>query len=279
MKAIIEFTHPNTGEEHRFFIELFDNPYVRHVVGLERKSKNWSCSRVRIPSVKRYSKKTVDCLWKQLLEQYNSFLSIFDLQDQFNIPTNFDRTNKYTNILHRVFTEYVEYKTYNKKKVKISNQAMLYAEEMNETIHELEKYISNKTRKNFEYVNWIEIQAQTNPSLIYRFSEEEKTNMVSQDCSVYGVKHILGKDYIISYLDEDNPDEWDIQNMHIGFCGFCIDAKGDLRRQWKDKKFVEYLNQNKVGYYPMGNMAEKELKELYSIMEVCWPFEVKVRYE
>lgn len=279
MKAIIELTHPDTGENHRFFIELFDNPYVRHVVGLERKSKNWTCRRVRIPSKKKYDKKKVDYLWEQLLGEYNSFLSIFDIEDQFNIPTKFDRTNKYTNILHRIFTEYVQYKTYNKKRLVISDQAVIHAEDMNETIHELEKYIANNTRENVDPIHWVDIQAETDPSLIYRFSDEEKNNMVSQDCSVYCVKHILGKDYLISYLDEDNPNEWDIQNMHIGFCGFCIDIDGDLRRQWKEQKFVEYLGENKVGYYPMGNMSENDLKELSSIMHKCWPLGVTVRYE
>ena len=281
MKAIIELTHPNTGEHHKCVIELFDNPYVRHVVSLERKSKNWTSRCIRIPSTKKYNEEEINYLWESILGYYNSFLSLFNIEDQFNIPAKFDHTNTYTNILHRIFTNYVQYKTYNNKKLLINKQAVDHVEDMNETIHELERYITNNTRENFDPIHWVDIQAETDPSLIYRFSEEEKNNMVSQDCSVYCVKHILGKDYLISYLDEDDPNEWDIQNMHIGFCGFCIDIDGDLRRQWKEQKFVDYLDNNKVGYYPMGNMSEKDLKELSNLMHICKPLVsgVTVRYE
>lgn len=281
MKAIIELTHPGTGEKLMFKIELFDNPYVRHVVSLERKSKSWSVRPIKIPSTKKYNEEEINSLWERILGSYNSFLSLFKIEDHFKIPTNFDHTNKYTNILHRIFTNYVENKTYNNKRLSISKQAVDYVEDMNETIHELERYISNKTKKNFDDVHWVDIQAATGPKFMYRFSEEEKNNMVSQDCSVYCVKHILGKDYIISYLDEDDPNEWDIQNMHIGYCGFCVDVDGDLRRQWKDQKFVEYLGENKVGYYPMGNMSEKDLKKLSNLTREHKIIEsgVTVRYE
>lgn len=281
MKAIIELTHPNTGEHHSFVIELFDNPYVRHVVSLERKSKNWTCRCIRIPSTKKYDEEEINFLWETILGHYNSFLSLFNIEDQFNIPAKFENTNKYTNILHRIFTNYVEHKTYNNKRLPINKQAIDCVENMNEAIHELERYITNNTRENVDPIHWVDIQAETDPSLIYRFSDEEKNNMVSQDCSVYCVKHILGKDYLISYLDEDNPNEWDIQNMHIGFCGFCVDIDGDLRKQWKEQKFVEYLGKNKVGYYPMGNMSEKDLKELSNLMHICKPLVsgVTVRYE
>lgn len=258
-------------KEYLLDIDLLDNNYVRHMIRNHHASGSWDYNHVAIPAEKNCSLEEIDSLWSHIRNLYYSFVIDMGLKDYVEPPLKFDGTNKYTNLLHRVFTNYdlngrFDGKIYEKKEMHISNNR-----EMNELIHELEKCIRNETKndfiENFGKVNWIDIQGQKNRDTMYHFTKEDMSE-VRDDVNVYCVKHILGKDHIIGYLDEDQSSHWDITTCHLSFCGFCVDYQGDLRRAWQYGPLKKWALDSKMGYYPVGNMSEDGINTLIELNKI-----------
>lgn len=267
------------NKEHTVTVNLLDNEYVNFMIENHEKSGDWNANYIKIPSCMPYDADEIDSLWKSILLSYRKFLEIIAHQDLINPPEVFDNTNIYTNILHRIFTTYSWHNTYCGVEVDYTQEGRDVVEQMNVDIHELEKYIVNSTRDNYEAVSWIDIQGQISAENRYFFSDEELQN-ISTTHTVYCVKHILGKDHIIAYLDEDVPDAWDVQTSFISYCGFCIDFRGDIRRAWKEQKFTQWLGNNSPGYYPVGDMSKEDLLLLNELTENTKDIKVvEVNYE
>lgn len=253
-------------QDYTVTINLLSNSYVEHMIKNHDTSGLWSEHTITIPSRMPYNFDEVNSLWKDILNCYNNFLSIIEHEDLVSPPEVFDMSNKYTNILHRVFTTYSWHETYFGNRVKYTQEGRDIVEDMNIYIHELEKYIENKTRNSFEPVTWMDIQGEIGAHNRYFFSDEELEN-ISTEHSVFCVKHILGKDHLIAYLDEDEPNHWDVQTSWISYCGFCIDLKGDIKRAWKDPNFNKWLKGSKIGYYPVGDMSQEDMDILSHLQE------------
>lgn len=253
-------------QDYTLTINLLDSSYVDHMISNHDTSGTWSEKLITIPSRMPYDSEQINSIWQDILRCYNIFLDIIDHEDLVSPPQVFDMTNKYTNILHRVFTTYSWHNTYFGNQVEYTEEGRNNVEDMNTYIHELEKYVENPTRESFNPVSWIDIQGEIGAHNRYFFSEEELEN-ISTEHSVYCVKHILGKDHLIAYLDEDDPDNWDVQTSWISYCGFCIDFKGDIRRAWKDSSFNEWLEESNAGYYPVGDMSQEDMDILSHLQE------------
>lgn len=263
-KAIITLRAGNS--DHKIVVNLLDNAYVDFLISNNTAATGWTEKLVSIPSRMPHNIDEINFLWQSILKCYAEFLDIINHADLLLPPAVFDMTNSYTNSLHRIFTTYSWHNTYFGIEVPYTQRGRDVVEEMNTLIHELEKYIENPTRNSFADVEWTDIQAEHGAHNRYFFSEEELEN-VSTDHSVYCVKHILGKDHLIAYLDEDSPAHWDVQTSWISYYGFCIDFKGDIRKAWKNPEFVQWLDGNQAGYYPVGDISDEHLSLLSDIEE------------
>jgi hypothetical protein len=253
-------------KEHTFRIDLLSNKYVDHLFEKHEISGNWSWQRVAVPSELDYDADRIKELWDGCLSCYYKFLDLIGAKDLAAPPETFDFTNKHTNTLHRIFTTYNISCTYYGVEYEFKQEALDEVEELNVLIHELEKYIPNKTiddfKKDFGKVAWIDIQGD-NHEKETRFnfyeSDREFVNNFSEYCNVFCIKHILGKDHLIGYLNEDESHHWDITNFHLGYCGFCLDFRGDLQRVWKYPPLKDWAGEVSLSYYPVGRISEEDM--------------------
>jgi len=269
--ARIKILTYSQNEIGSFYIDLLDNPYTDHLIENCNKNDMWVWQQYTIPFLLPHDPQKIYELWEKCIEKYNNFLYLIGAEDVINPPKKFDGTNKYTNFLHRVFTTYMENCEYGNSKYAFNPIAGNELESLNIYIHELEKYIPNNTINRFleknGSVSWLEIQSKTkfveNRFLFSDSHDQEYDDTVN----VFNIKHILGKDHLYGYLNEDVPDNFDIRKYQMAYCGFCIDYNEDLRRSWKYSPLKVWSRQKDISHYPVGTISKKDLKYVRELLK------------
>lgn len=282
MKAIITLLI-DEKETRDISIDLIDSKYVQHMIE-HNDANDWSFKLISAPAIIHNPEPdAAQKLWEEILHHYNTFLELTGAEDLIN-PPNFPEVDidnfaiphweivskHYTNLLHRVFTTYHNFQTYYGYEYRLTDDRKAALAELNTLVHKLERHIKNESQSNFvdQYgrLEWCEVRGTEDRSHAYWFDEDEKLE-ADTEANVHCIKHILGKDHLTAFFDDDDPHAWDVVTCWMGYCGFQIDFKGTLNQAWKHQPFLDWCDGEKIGHYPIGNICEEDLEYLQKISE------------
>lgn len=180
--------------------------------------------------------KTTEQDWQIILDSVNVLKSQgFKFETQ--LPKQYDSNQPLLNELHRFFTSNL-----------ISNPTHeKYLKDINSAVHRLEfntytfnrNYVKTTFTVNmleyvpFPSVYWLEFdQEEQNEN--YRFECYNEENLVILN------KSILGKSILNSFLDEDDPTEFDCTGIKGSRGGFTIDLNNDRRKLYNGPIFKDW---------------------------------------
>jgi len=247
-------------------INLFDNKFNDEMIKKFDNARDFTLSRITKPkpflSLDNTSK-----VWNNLRNSYYNFISTIQTEKILDIPIEFDKTNYWLNVLHRVFTTAFQHKTYMGDPIILTNDGMRYINDINDFCHILETMITNQTIKSWakKPITYFEFSC-SNLNKTTIINCEPYLNIVSQDADAYVLKHITGKDFLTAYFDDDTSNSWDVNNGHVTYVGFTLDPLGDFKRAWNDPDFINWINQygytGKIGFIPIGNLSDADKEKL-----------------
>lgn len=213
-----------------------DNHYLELFSKVEPYKKNF---------ISRYKqKKLIDHCWGVIVE--NSYL----LHKEYNLtidnlPTSFNFSQNTLNNIHRFFTK-------NSMSEKLPKHLL---KPINECVHTLESFCptSNKSFvKKLGTIKALELRGKTKESSFYYqlSSKERKISSSYIDYSlglpVFLNDFILGKPYIQSFYDEDNPREDDITGRAVSDGGFVIDINHNRKKLYQSKRFLKWFENHNL---------------------------------
>lgn len=244
-------------------IDMFDNDFNKELSAKIPYALNWELLPKAWPHTKKWNTALVHGHWSNLRNSYYKLLEYIKKPDHLNVPeTLADPTNNYyTNQLHRIFTNARQHNTFLGEPIEITDEVFKVINQINDSCHEIEPYIINKTVSRWMQNKITCLEVQCKEFNAYTIIEAKKyIDLVTQDADVYAIKHITGKDFMFSYFNEDIPDSWDVNNGHITYCGFCIDYDGSFKRLWNDPDFNNWLvnggYKGPIGFIPIGTISD-----------------------
>jgi hypothetical protein len=255
------------------FVDLIDHDLNKEIIQKLPNANNFIVEPCQRPNIVSFDREKSKKLWSSLRNSYYNFYEeTKPTREKLILPKKFDRTNKWTNTLHRVFTNALTHQTYYSEPIIVSSKALNFIHQINDTVHELEKYIVNSHIQRWRQlpVRWAEVLP-INLDKTTIINIENFKNAVSDIHDVYILKQITGKDFITAYFDNDISNSWDVNNGEITYIGMCIDFKDDLKRIWNDRHFVKWASKGgymkKIGYIPLGNISSEDKMLLANFIE------------
>jgi hypothetical protein len=268
MQAVIELNNLSIS------VDIISNGFTDQLIKKMPNVKGWDIIPKTWPCAdNNWNQKEVDTHWQALRSAYYKLLSEINELDTVQLPETYDITsyNYYTNILHRIFTNMFQHKTFYGKRVLINDNILSLINEINDQCHMLEPYIINPTIQAWgnQKINCLELQC-SNLDKTTIIDCVPYRDLVTWNADVYAIKHITGKDFLFSYFNEDTSNSWDISNCHVSYCGVCIDYNDDLKNFWKDPRFQEWLLKDnytdKIGFVPIGTLSTDQKKLIKTLV-------------
>lgn len=189
-------------------------------------------------------------------------------------------TRDYLNKVHRFFTKYQKYVNLNKRDVADPTEITNYLQELNYLVHDLETFLdieaapllSDDFKQNWNELVLLHDTAYDDEN--WWFMEDNFREYHSSDFAnlIFGPQ-ILGKTLLQSFLDQDNPNDWDTSG-HYSNNGYLILMNKPYRQEiYNSDVFKNWLASHGVTpsqmYYdfPIGNVTNKEdLNRLFNFM-------------
>ena len=271
MKLKINIDFINSTEILEF--ELFDNPGVQKWAELCKKVptiRTTATQRIAREAPRSLLHNTDLWIQQQLVQQQ---LSVTNLPIPMPVDTPYQITQQHLNIWHRWFTHH----THTSQKHSTSTVEYHWLHELNQIVHKLELC----------FWEW------PNPQLGVCGVEMNFTAGVDNhghatefvDLTPYREYHswesadlildqaVHGKTTMQSFLDNDDPKNWDTTGHHISWGG-CTLVKSHYRREiYQDDLFRQWMNQNNVthsnlfGDFPLGNIVNRDQSVIDRIFE------------
>lgn len=267
LKIDIEFT--NSKESLLF--DLLDNPGVHA----------WAnhCKKIspgRLATMQSVAPAPPDLLmdysdlWTQQQLVQNS-LAVTTLPMPMPVTAREQITQEHLNVWHRWFTHHT-----NIIDNQIDNQELAteyhWLHELNQIVHKLENSIREWPKEQLGICGYdLNLQPKIDKhgfgaSMIDLAPHRQYHSWESADLILDQAVH--GKTTMQSFIDNDDPKNWDTTGHHISWGGFKLVSthyrqaiyQGDLFRQWMNSNDVTH--QDLWGDYPLGNIANRDQAQL-----------------
>jgi hypothetical protein len=274
---ILRFTSKNTNDVVDLHLELLDNKAV-HSWAEYAVSKNATLTTHYYNLTETWSPHSIDeCIEKcaQAIEE----LSKLNLHCPFPVPKKDQINHTWCNQAHRWFTHTHESaRVTDKDRMGCKESEWLH--QLNYYIHKLEDTLPLPvpiTKWENEIVAY-DANKEPGPgwwnTLNIPIDEETRKNLHSAEHHhVILNNEILGKSTLISYINQDNPLDWDTSGHSVSFGGIYICLTDNRQRIYQSKDFQQWLDRNGATsedlYYdfPIGNIINiNDAQDLYKRM-------------
>lgn len=267
----IQFTFPN--QQIDLHIQLIDNPTARqwadHFYGYQAQAnlQNFSTA---MPYDAGIVKKCLDDI-NDLLDE----LAAFDYACHLPRVGHIDHIDRaFTNRLHRFFThtqslvtiiQWPDLRPFSQeqdaRRVKLTD----WLQQLNENIHTIERYMPPVHQFPDSYQELYICAECGSDKEWWNIDENLRTYHSKQPADVILGSQILGKTLLRSYLDGDDPNDWDTSGHHTN--NGCIQILFDQTRQeiYNSQDFKLWLRSHGVdpelAFYdfPIGNVIDKSV--------------------
>lgn len=262
-------------------VELIDNPAVkswadhflqRNLPVVAEKSFN-----INARSVMQWNN-TARQKYSRLQELFNILNNIGFIFDYTQPSSVEEITRDYLNKAHRFFTKNQKYVNFNRMIVADALKVTDYFQEVNHLVHDLELFLDIEAKSilsdDFKR-NWNEVLLMHDTAYDdenWWFMDDSFRNYHSPEFAnlILGPQ-ILGKTLIQSFLDQDDPNDWDTSG-HYSNNGFLMLLNKPYRQElYNSDVFKNWLTDHGVSpdqmYYdfPIGNVTNKaDLEQLYT---------------
>lgn len=254
-------------------VELFDNPGVEKWAELCKKTPT-----TRTPTTQPIAREAPRSLshntdlWiqQQLVQQQ---LSVTNLPIPMPVNTLDQITQQHLNVWHRWFTHH----THTSQKHSTSTVEFHWLHELNQIVHKLEQCFREWPNPQLG-VCGVEMNFAAgvdNHGFATEFVDltpyREYHSWESADLILDQAVH--GKTTMQSFLDNDDPKNWDTTGHHMSWGG-CKLVKSYHRQEiYQDDLFQQWMNQNNVthstlvGDFPLGNIVNRDQSVIDRIFE------------
>jgi len=277
----ISFQLPN--ETIILDVELIDNPAV----------KSWADHFLQrgLPVVTQRSvniNQLSPVPWNtEAKQKYSRMQELFDILNNIGFVFDYPHpasvnavTRDYLNKSHRFFTQTQKYVNLNNREVPDHLTITNYLQELNYLVHDLETFLkieaapllSSEFKQNWKEIVLLHDTAYDDQN--WWFMENSYREYHSSEFAnlIFGPQ-ILGKTLLQSFLDQDDPNNWDTSG-HYSNNGYLILMNNPYRQEiYNSDIFKNWLSKHGVTpdqmYYdfPIGNVTNKEdLNRLFNFM-------------
>lgn len=211
-------------------------------------------------------------------QKYSRMQELFDILNGIGFVFDYPQpscveeiTRDYLNKAHRFFTQNQKYVNFNRREVANALEITDYFQEVNHLVHELEVFLDTEAKPllsdDFKS-NWNEVMLLHDTAYDdenWWFMNDSFRNYHSSEFAnlILGPQ-ILGKTLIQSFLDQDDPNNWDTSG-HYSNNGFLILMNKPYRQEiYNSDVFKNWLSKHGVTpdqmYYdfPIGNVTNKQ---------------------
>ena len=274
---IISFEFPNQPID--LVVDLLDNPgiqsWAERVLSVPRVAQGFISSNT-VP--RKFNEEILQSQLEICIKEANELAKFgYEYPNKMpSGPTNISRS--WCNSLHRFFT-------HTQRTVNVRDMSSMPSElskllrstltdslqKLNDAIHAIEVYlppdIDYQPKFEFDEIYCSEEPAFDDPGW-WSMANEYRQYHSSQHASVIFGPQILGKSILRSYLDGDNPNDWDTTG-HYSNNGSLLIQVSDFRQQvYNSDSFKQWLakwnmNPNQVVYdYPVGTVQDQDLVQI-----------------
>jgi len=250
-------------QKHQFEITLVNNPAITAWLNFYTRSFNhYFCY-----SYKNELSETFEIVnynnashWFDILVQNLDKIKQYNLEFDKNIPEKYTDVNrKWLNDAHRFYTvSAANYLTYALE----NDPATLILDNINEAVHKIESSITkNPPNCPVKLIKQIHCE-QKHIGEIFKFDLDWKKYHSKQHYDIILDANILGKSLLQSYLDEDDPTQWDTNGHEesLGALLICLDKnrskiyESSSWQNWLEKYSAK--DENLYYDFPVGNFTD-----------------------
>ena len=271
---LINFCFPN--QTVSLEIELLDNPAVKswseHFLHNSMSSKGFAASEWHVWPFDTHAV-------KNLLEQASTLvnrLGPYGFVYGQPIPQQAEQVDRdFTNSLHRFFTH--SQRIVHNMTVEQRDQQYLLTEwlmKVNDCVHAIERYLPTAAPK-WPLHEISVYQAHTYDAPGWWFMQHDwRQYHTGQHHDVILGPEILGKTVLKSYIDGDNPNDWDTTGHYSNHGSLVIQAGPTVRHDvYRSLEFNQWLERWGITYdtawfdFPIGNVKDQsQLASMYQFM-------------
>lgn len=256
-------------------IDTIDNPVVNSWVDHFRGTKGYFCNLQNFLHTFEWNPVIVEEHLNTCKEKIKTLKDDFNIVYDGAMPGSIDHINRFwTNSLHRFFTHQQRFVNLNGS-IPPGQRAEInkHLQAINSTVHEIENYLPPSNPVSANDITELHIESF---GLSYRstqwFSFEENRHYhTDQYYDVILTSEILGKTLLRSYLDNDNPNDWDTSGHYSSLGGLQIQLEPKRQQLYQSENFTQWLNMHNVTtpYYdfPIGNVRDRtQLIEIIKLL-------------
>lgn len=274
---VITFEFPDQPID--LVIHLLDNPGVQSwantVLSVPRTAQGFISSNT-VP--RRYNQEVIETHLEICVKEVKE-LAKFGYEYPKKMPvTPADINRSWCNSLHRFFThtqQTVNVRDMSRMPSELStllrNTLTASLQNLNDAIHAIEVYlppdIDYEPKFSFDEIYCSEEPAFDDPGW-WRMDDAHRQYHSSQHASVIFGPQILGKSIIRSYLDGDNPNDWDTTGHYSNNGSLLIQVSDFRQRVYNSDSFKQWLDRwgmtpEQVTYdYPVGTIQDQDLVQI-----------------
>lgn len=286
----------NFENNNHILIKLFDKPAIRRWRATYKQATTEVENFYRMRPIKNIF--ATEYPFQVIVDgEWNIIKTVFDrlrkinCEIPFDVPDQFDHKQSTLNTLHRYYTGYAAeaHLPDNLRMIQIENNGifeyerhmsltswLLLIDKINQSVHKLENFVHTST-KSFMYSNYplsyLDFTESLNSidlskkSYITRFDDtEQELNCDQLDYSdgpiVTMSRSILGKCFLQSFYEEDDPTCSDCGGRQMSCGGFYIDIDDTRKRVYESSEFDSWLKKYNLNRtecpleFQLGNVIE-----------------------
>jgi hypothetical protein len=262
-------------------VDLIDNPAVRswadHFLQRNLPVKTERSFNISSRLVLRWND-TARQKYTRLQELFNMLNSIGFMFDYIQPSSVEEITRDYLNKAHRFFTKNQKYVNFNRRDVANALEVTDYFQEVNYLVHDLELFLDIEAKPLLSD----EFKHSWNEVLLMHDTAYDDNNWWTMDDSFRNYHspefanlilgpQILGKTLLQSFLDQDDPNDWDTSGHYVNNGYLMLLNKPHRQEIYNSDIFKNWLRDHGVSpdqmYYdfPIGNITNKEdLERVYT---------------
>lgn len=211
-------------------------------------------------------------------EKYSRLQELFTVLSNIGFIFNYPQpssaeeiTRDYLNKAHRFFTNNQKYVNSNNRDVANALEVTDYFQEVNTLVHNLEEFLdiaaksllSDDIKRNWDEIN-LEHDTAYNDSNWWTMDSSFREYHSSEFANLILGPQILGKTLIQSFLDQDDPNNWDTSGHYVNNGYLMLLNKPHRQEIYNSEVFKNWLSEygltpDQMYYdFPIGNVINKE---------------------